>query len=345
MFIGYHFEPARDYIEKFARAQQVVGVRRPAEPLVADGKRLVDKRTAGRDGPDEGRQQRPVQVVRHDNALEDPVGEGPGSSFEIGPDDLQTGVAGHAGEAGGIAVDRDHGVPQPEQETHVAAGAAGEVQHRAAGGNQAGEAPHPGRGRPAAMRSSRGQLRFRHGSPTCNELVCAGVASIYHAVDARRPGPAGECHGPEMILFNLKCAKGHVFEGWFRDGAAFDAQAAAREIACPSCGSRKIAKAPMAPRIGKGASGEKERPAEKPAERKPIPAPHAMMQALRELRRHVEANCDYVGDQFPAEARRIHYGESDRRNIYGEATEEEARALDDEGIEFRRIPWVPRHDG
>jgi len=144
-----------------------------------------------------------------------------------------------------------------------------------------------------------------------------------------------------MILFDLKCAKGHVFEGWFRDGAAFDAQAAAREITCPSCGSRNIAKAPMAPRIGKGAKAAKEAP----PETKAVAAPPGMMQALRELRRHVEANCDYVGERFAEEARRIHYGESDRRNIYGEASDEEARALDDEGIEFKRIPWVPRHDG
>jgi hypothetical protein len=101
----------------------------------------------------------------------------------------------------------------------------------------------------------------------------------------------------------------------------------------------------MAPRIGKGSPGETEAKAERPAQRQTGPMPTGVVQALRELRRHIEANCDYVGDQFPAEARRIHYGESERRNIYGEATDEEARALDDEGIEFRRIPWVPRHDG
>jgi hypothetical protein len=162
-----------------------------------------------------------------------------------------------------------------------------------------------------------------------------------------------------MILFDLRCAKGHVFEGWFRDGAAFDAQAASRKVACPVCGSRNVVKAPMAPRIGKGSAAERDRPAEKAGaadkERrpdaagaaKPTPAPTHMhvVQALRELRRHVEANCDYVGERFAEEARRIHYGETDRRNIYGEASDEEARALDEEGVEFKRIPWVPRHDG
>jgi hypothetical protein len=161
-----------------------------------------------------------------------------------------------------------------------------------------------------------------------------------------------------MILFDLKCAKDHVFEAWFRDGAAFDAQAASRKVACPVCGSRKIVKAPMAPRIGKSGRQERERASERaaseksgppakagPGEAKPAPTQMHVMQALRELRRQVEANCDYVGERFAEEARRIHYGETDARNIYGEASDEDARALDDEGVEFGRIPWVPRHDG
>lgn len=137
-----------------------------------------------------------------------------------------------------------------------------------------------------------------------------------------------------MILFNLKCAKDHEFEAWFRDGDAFDAQAAAKKISCPLCGSRKVAKAPMAPRIAKR-SGKKSELAEKQA---------AILQELRELRKKVEANFDYVGDRFAEEARRIHYGEVDARGIYGETSDEEARALNEEGIEFVRIPWLPRHD-
>lgn len=137
-----------------------------------------------------------------------------------------------------------------------------------------------------------------------------------------------------MILFNLKCAKNHEFEAWFRDGDAFDAQAAAKKISCPLCGSRKVAKAPMAPRIAKR-GGKKSELAEKQA---------AILQELKELRKKVEANFDYVGDRFAEEARRIHYGEVDARGIYGETSDEEARALNEEGIEFVRIPWLPRHD-
>lgn len=138
-----------------------------------------------------------------------------------------------------------------------------------------------------------------------------------------------------MILFDLKCPKDHVFEGWFRDGEAFESQKAAKTIDCPMCGSRKIEKAPMAPRIGKGGA------ADVPA----APRQTAVtLRALRELRQHIEANCDYVGERFAEEARRIHYGEVGQRNIYGEASDDQARALDDEGIEVKRIPWVPRHD-
>ena len=68
------------------------------------------------------------------------------------------------------------------------------------------------------------------------------------------------------------------------------------------------------------------------------------MNAMRTIRRQVEENSDYVGSQFAEEARKIHYGETDERNIYGEATKEEAEALKDEGIECERIPWVPDHD-
>ena len=68
------------------------------------------------------------------------------------------------------------------------------------------------------------------------------------------------------------------------------------------------------------------------------------MAAVKELREQVEQNCDFVGEKFPEEARKIHYGESEARGIYGEASDEDAAALDDEGIEVQRIPWAPRED-
>lgn len=136
-----------------------------------------------------------------------------------------------------------------------------------------------------------------------------------------------------MILFTLRCARGHEFEGWFRDGETFEAQQKAGEIACPDCGDRTIEKALMAPRLGR--SREDNAPAVDPAR---------LRAALSELRRQVEANCDYVGNRFAEEARRIHYGEVDARGIYGEASDAESRELVEEGISIRRIPWVAPSD-
>ncbi len=194
-----------------------------------------------------------------------------------------------------------------------------------------------------------------------------------------------------MILFALRCSADHQFEAWFRNGAAYDEQAAAHQIACPICGDTVVGKAPMAPRIAKGVARAADRareqaeavaanappsaapaapsnavpaalPATIPA---PVPLPNAadvvaalppslndaqreavaeVMRQLTEVRRSVEKNCDYVGDRFAEEARRIHYGESDPRGIYGEASDEEVAELNEEGVTFHRIPWIPRTD-
>jgi hypothetical protein len=130
-----------------------------------------------------------------------------------------------------------------------------------------------------------------------------------------------------MILFTLRCASGHEFEGWFRDGEGFETQQKAGEIACPECGDSQIEKALMAPNIGRS------------RDKTPI-SPAQMRAALMELRRQVETNCDYVGERFAEEARRIHYGEVDPHGIYGEASSEESQALAEEGIEFGRVPWI-----
>jgi hypothetical protein len=144
-----------------------------------------------------------------------------------------------------------------------------------------------------------------------------------------------------MILFDLKCGKGHVFEAWFRDGSSADRQMAGRKVACPECGNSKVAKAPMAPRIAGKGKGETK--PEAPS-KEMVAMSTKLRKELGELRAKVEANCDYVGEKFAEEARKIHYGETDPRSIYGETSKEEAHALADEGVEFARIPWLPRHD-
>ena len=168
-----------------------------------------------------------------------------------------------------------------------------------------------------------------------------------------------------MILYDLRCRRGHVFEAWFRDSAAYDDQVEAGEVACPTCGSKKVEKAPMAPRLAKGvlskgglAKGSGETGEVQPAEARTAETEHAeagtakvetakaaeAMRALRGLRRKVEDNFDYVGPQFAEEARKIHYGEADAHNIYGETSDEEAKELRDEGVAFTRIPWAPRQN-
>ncbi|MEZ5830075.1 MAG: DUF1178 family protein [Dongiaceae bacterium] len=154
-----------------------------------------------------------------------------------------------------------------------------------------------------------------------------------------------------MILYQLRCGKEHEFEAWFKDGQTCERQLARKTVECPVCGNRKVAKALMAPRIG---ASEKKQPVALPP--KAVPAPEgqgqhpmsvmasAMRQHLQEVRAKVEANCDYVGEKFAEEARKIHYGETEARGIYGEATDQEHQDLVDEGVEVARIPWLPRSD-
>lgn len=133
-----------------------------------------------------------------------------------------------------------------------------------------------------------------------------------------------------MILFELRCAYEHHFEGWFKDNAAYDAQAAAGEIACPVCGDSNVGKAIMAPRLNK-ATGQTLDAQD---------AARDMRRMLSELRRTVELNCDYVGDRFADEARKIHYGDVEERAIYGEASAEQTAELEEEGIAVARLPWL-----
>lgn len=138
-----------------------------------------------------------------------------------------------------------------------------------------------------------------------------------------------------MIRYRLVCKKSHEFDGWFRSSSDFDGQAEAGDVTCPVCGSAKVQKALMAPAIPrKGKSKPALPPAPETAERV------SMMMA--KLRDHVEKNYDYVGDRFAEEARRIHYEETERRDIYGETTLEEARELVEEGVEVAPLPGLTR---
>jgi hypothetical protein len=143
-----------------------------------------------------------------------------------------------------------------------------------------------------------------------------------------------------MIRYALVCGEGHEFEGWFRDSAHFDKQAKAESVVCPFCATTKIEKQIMAPAVA-GTKKEEAPPPEKLRVAAPDPRRAAMIEALREMRKSVTENADYVGGRFPEEARKIHYRETEPRGIYGEASPAEARALAEEGIEFHPLPVLP----
>ena len=148
-----------------------------------------------------------------------------------------------------------------------------------------------------------------------------------------------------MIVFDLKCGKDHVFEAYFADSATYERQVKAGEIACPLCGDETITKAPMAPNIAVANKARgKPAPAAPPQRKPPPPEMARAIGTLRRMRSYIEQNFDHVGERFPEEARKIHYGEVEQRSIYGDATKEEVSDLADEGIEVGEVPWVPRHD-
>ncbi|KWV53077.1 hypothetical protein AS156_08840 [Bradyrhizobium macuxiense] len=157
-----------------------------------------------------------------------------------------------------------------------------------------------------------------------------------------------------MIRYTLRCERGHQFESWFQSSSAYESQERRQLISCPSCGSAKVERAIMAPQIiGKkgretAAPAPTETPAQAPAEASANASTPLMMAherelraKLKELRDHIVQNADNVGDRFPNEARKMHYGDIEHRPIYGEASPEEARALIDEGVEVSPLPTLP----
>jgi hypothetical protein len=162
-----------------------------------------------------------------------------------------------------------------------------------------------------------------------------------------------------MIRYALRCtaaahgAAPHEFESWFQDSAGFDKLAAVGMVECPACGGTEVARALMAPAIPKKGRPARNAVAPEPAPAPVQPAPEAaaagpmppqVVALLQRIRAEVEKSCDYVGQDFAEEARRMNQGVSERRGIYGEASESDAEALREEGIEIGRIPWVPRSD-
>jgi hypothetical protein len=160
-----------------------------------------------------------------------------------------------------------------------------------------------------------------------------------------------------MIRYNLVCARGHEFESWFAGSAAYDKQARRGLVECPMCGTAKVEKALMTPRLtrsGKStpavpgvpeaaAAAAPEAAAPEPATPVAVISPQEqeLRTKLRELREHLVKNAENVGPQFPEEARKMHYGEKEHRSIYGTASPDDAKALHEEGIEFAPLPVLP----
>jgi len=154
-----------------------------------------------------------------------------------------------------------------------------------------------------------------------------------------------------MIRYTLRCEQDHAFESWFQNSSAYDSQVRRKLVTCPVCNSTKVEKAIMAPRIVGKKGRESAAPAPGPAVPVEAPAtestPLLMAQErelrakLKELRDHIVKNADNVGERFPNEARKMHYGDIEHRPIYGEASPDEARSLIEEGVEVSPLPVLP----
>ncbi len=158
-----------------------------------------------------------------------------------------------------------------------------------------------------------------------------------------------------MIRYSLACERGHEFESWFANSSAYDKQAKRGLVACPVCGSSKVEKAVMAPRLARSDKAiDVPAPVPPPAAASAPPAPQGtepvamispqereLRAKLKELRDHLTRNAENVGRKFPEQARKMHYGEIEHRSIYGEASPQEAKELHEEGIDFHPLPILP----
>jgi len=146
-----------------------------------------------------------------------------------------------------------------------------------------------------------------------------------------------------MIQYSLKCKEGHEFASWFQSAEAFDKLQSSGLISCPACGSEKVVKAIMAPRVrtSRDTQSKQEEPATCSENLHALTAPSSPAEAaLIELKKKVQDNSEYVGTDFASEARRIHEGEAPERSIYGEAKPEEAKQLVEDGVPVAPLPFI-----
>lgn len=139
-----------------------------------------------------------------------------------------------------------------------------------------------------------------------------------------------------MVIYDLCCGNEHQFEGWFREPDDFHRQLEQGLLDCPVCGSHKVRKLPTGSKILVGES-RRNRPEED------HPSTESVAQVVEQLSEYIEQNFTDVGDQFPEEARKVYYGETDLKNIYGNANSDEVAELQEEGIEVIPIPVPMRN--
>ena len=137
-----------------------------------------------------------------------------------------------------------------------------------------------------------------------------------------------------MIRYDLVCENEHFFESWFKDSKTYQKQLEANKIACPKCNNSNISKSLMAPGIPKKTNTKNGNVIANSSSK-------SINDAIRKIRDEIKKNSEYVGDQFPEEARKIHYNEAEMRSIYGKASKTEITELVDEGIDIIQIPEIP----
>jgi hypothetical protein len=201
-------------------------------------------------------------------------------------------------------------------------------------------APSRGKGHGARVRKAR--VSGSHPStPTEKAGIAISVPLIGESGGARPGSPqdgaiviqldrSDRKHQYTMIIFDLKCSKGHTFEGWFEDADAFQTQSRENLVTCPVCEDTQISKI-FSPISIKSSPTAQEAPLQ-PAE---------MQRMVKKISEYVEKHFDDVGCKFASEALKIHYGVTEPRNIRGVSTEQEEKMLKDEGVEFFKVPSIP----